>query len=115
MREAGARVERLIRSAMGTAGVRSVSMLARDARVQRATIYAWFAGAQEPSEDTAAKVGAEVGLTAAQIRDAWAGRGTPQALTPAAEAAVEEIVRRVIREELGALVAAAEARRAEDG
>lgn len=58
----GTRIERTIRAAMGrTEDARTLSALARKARIQRATLYAWFDG-QHPLPETQQAVADALGV-----------------------------------------------------
>ena len=58
----GTRIERVIRAAMGrTVDARTLSALARKARMQRATLYAWFDG-QRPEPETQQRVAEALGV-----------------------------------------------------
>ena len=63
----GARIQRAIRAAMGrTEDARTLSALARKARIQRATLYAWFDG-QRPEPETQERVAIALGIRRADL------------------------------------------------
>jgi transcriptional regulator with XRE-family HTH domain len=89
----GAQLERDIRRAMPAAEIRSLAELARRARVQRDTLYAWFRGDQPPKPATLEKV---AGALRVRLGDLWdyeaADAGPPPLVSPEAIAEIRDAV-----------------------
>jgi transcriptional regulator with XRE-family HTH domain len=86
-------LEREIRQAMPAADIRSVSELARLARVQRDTLYGWFRGDGDPKPATLEKVAAVLHLRLGDLWDYEAPEGgPPPVLTPEVLAEIRAVV-----------------------
>lgn len=64
----GRTLERELQIAMAEVGIRSVSELAREAHIQRDTLYKWFRGEQTPTPDKLSKV---AGVVNRRVADLW--------------------------------------------
>lgn len=63
----GQRLRRRILAAMGQADIRSIAALAREARIQRDTLYAWFRGEQTPQPETQERVARALKVRRAEL------------------------------------------------
>lgn len=64
----GVQLKREILRAMAGTEIRSIAALARRARIQRDTLYAWFRGERPPKPDTLKKVADALGV---RVGDLW--------------------------------------------
>lgn len=90
-REGGERLRALLEKATG-GGHGWVTRLADAAHVRRATVYAWFTGAAEPSGDTLAELARATGLRRWQFLAAIDGDRVLDVSSPEGEDRIREIV-----------------------
>lgn len=88
----GHQLEREVRMAMPAAGIKSVAELARQSRVQRDTLYAWFRGDQPPKPATLQKVADTLGVRLGDLWDYQPVDATPSSLSPAQAAEIRAVV-----------------------
>lgn len=93
---AGQQFERAVRRAMAVADVRSVSELARESRVQRDTLYAWFRGERPPKPDTLKRVADRLGVRVGELWNYEPVDDWLAAVRQAVAEGVEEGVRRAV-------------------
>lgn len=106
-REAGKRVRTYVLDRIAATGIGSLAALAREADVAYDTLHAWFRG-RAPRPDAGGKVAAALGVTYADLLDAYEGTTRPagrwlsdEELRAVIDAAAEAAVRRVMRDRNG--------------